>query len=202
MRMGAIAETAFGCQLGNLGKERIDPVAHIAQMQRPHAGRVDHPAATRNPVQRASGRRVPPLGIRLADIAGQLWRGIIGTGQGVQQRGFPHPGRADQRHGLPWPAPGGQHPGRCRLTRIHRDHGQIALQGLGLGAVAGEIFGGVRLGQHDDRRRPRLIGQRQIAFQPRRVEIGIAGGDDEHRVDIGRDQLHMAAPAVMATLHQ
>lgn len=53
----------------------------------------------------------------------------------------------------------------------------------------------------DHRLGSRLIGERQIALQPRRIEIGIAGCDDEQRIDIGGGKLLVVA-AFRATLKQ
>jgi hypothetical protein len=64
------------------------------------------------------------------------------------------------------------------------------------------VSGQVGLGQHDHRRDAGLARQRQIAFQPGDVEIEVAGGDDEQRVDIGRDQLQLAAGPGGAPLEQ
>jgi hypothetical protein len=49
---------------------------------------------------------------------------------------------------------------------------------------------------------PGLEGERDVALQPRHVEILVAGGDDEDRVDVRRDQLHLAARARRAALDQ
>jgi hypothetical protein len=69
----------------------------------------------------------------------------------------------------------------------------MAAKNLSALAVAFRIGGSVGLRQQDDRFRPRLGGQRKIAFQPRRVEVGIAGGDDEQRIDIGCNQLQFVS---------
>ena len=64
------------------------------------------------------------------------------------------------------------------------------------------VVGEVGLGQHDDRRHLGLARQRQIALQPRGVEILVARRDDEQRVDIGRDELQLAAGSRGAALEQ
>jgi hypothetical protein len=49
---------------------------------------------------------------------------------------------------------------------------------------------------------PASKAQRDVALQPRHVEIRVAGGDDEDRVDVRRDQLHLAARARRAALDE
>jgi hypothetical protein len=49
--------------------------------------------------------------------------------------------------------------------------------------------GEIGLGQKQHGLGSRLGGERQVALDPRRVEIGVARSDDEQRIDIGGDQL-------------
>lgn len=53
MSMSAVAEPAERGKLGNLGEQRVDAVSHIANLQRSHSWRIDHPPATCNGVQRS-----------------------------------------------------------------------------------------------------------------------------------------------------
>ena len=69
------------------------------------------------------------------------------------------------------------------------DHAQIGLERRGLPLVVGGIVGRVGLGEEDHRRDPGVVGQRQVALEARRAEIGIARGDDEQRVDVGAGKL-------------
>ncbi len=71
-----------------------------------------------------------------------------------------------------------------------RDPGRdrARLRGVVLGVV-----GKVCLRQHHHGNRPRVQRQREEAFKPRDVEVGVAGGDEEQRVDVRRDEL----PAVV-----
>ena len=126
---------------------------------------------------------------RIAPVScGKSWSGPASEFTSVD---LPTPGGADQRHRLADAAPWLQGHGRASgRARVERHHGQVALQRRGLLAVGARVSGCVGLGQQDHRRRPGLIGQRQIAFEPRRIEVGIARGDDEQRVDIGGGELH------------
>ena len=51
------------------------------------------------------------------------------------------------------------------------------------------IVGEVGLGQQDDRLRAALPGGDQVALDPAEVEIGVEAGREEHRVDVGGDDL-------------
>jgi hypothetical protein len=66
--------------------------------------------------------------------------------------------------------------------------------------VGSQIGGCVGLGEQDHRGCAALIGERQIALQARGIEVGVAGGDDEQRVDIGRSGLKSSA-AFRASVH-
>ena len=102
----------------------------------------------------------------------------------------------------PAPAPRGQLPDAGRVACIDRLDEEPGHQ---TGRFAREVFRclrQVRLGQDDDRRDASLTRHRQIAFQACDVEVEIAGGDHEQRVDIGRDQLKLAAGAGGAALEQ
>lgn len=67
MIMGAIPEATPGGEADNLGEENIEPGRGVADMQRSHPGRVDHPAATGNCMERTRRGRVTPLGVGLAN---------------------------------------------------------------------------------------------------------------------------------------
>ena len=64
-------------------------------------------------------------------------------------------------------------------ARIQCHEVQITLQRLGLFFISAGIGGGVSLGEEDDRVGAGLIGQRKVALQACKIEIGIARCDDE-----------------------
>ena len=64
------------------------------------------------------------------------------------------------------------------------------------------IFGLIRLGEHDHRRDAGLARQGQVAFQPGRIEVRVAGRNDEHGVHIGRDKLQFPAGPGCAAFEQ
>jgi hypothetical protein len=70
------------------------------------------------------------------------------------------------------------------------------------GDIGVGVVGEIGLGEHNHRRRFRLARQSQIAFEPRHVEILIAGGDEEERVDIGGDELNAPPRSSRLALEQ
>ncbi len=69
------------------------------------------------------------------------------------------------------------------MDRHLRCHAFEFRQGCGL------VAGDVRLVDDDHRLRTAVADQRQIANRSIQVEIAVERGDDQHRIDIGRDQL-------------
>lgn len=61
------------------------------------------------------------------------------------------------------------------------------------------IVNRIGLGQNQHRIGAGLVGHDQIALQPGRIEIGIAGRDDKQRIDIGSGKL-LAVAAFRAPL--
>ena len=51
------------------------------------------------------------------------------------------------------------------------------------------IGGQIGFGEDDQRQSATRRAYRQIAFKTRRIEIGVAAGDDSQRIDIGRNDL-------------
>jgi len=118
-----------------------------------------------------------------------------------QQRRFSHSGGPDQRDGLPQTAPWRQNRRRVRCFRIQRDHGQPALQRRRLLLIPCRIRDLIDLRQHDHRVRPGLVCERQIALKPGGIEIVVARGHDEKRVDVCCDKL-LGAGALGPALQQ
>ena len=58
MGMSAIAEPAKRGQLRNFREQGADAMGRIADMERAHSRRINHPATARNGVNRARGRSV------------------------------------------------------------------------------------------------------------------------------------------------
>ena len=158
-------------------------------MQGPHAGGIYDPGTAGNCVQRARCCGVAALGISFANATRGLRRILVRADEGVQKRRFADAGGADKGDSMTRFAPRGEGFDGIGGFGVQRYRDQAALQGLGCRDVTRRIGHCISLGQHDDRVNPRLVYQRQIPLQPCRVEIGIAGGDDEQRVDIGCDQL-------------
>jgi len=67
MIMGAIPKTTPGGEVDNLREQSIEPGLDVADMQRSHPGRVDHPAATSNCMEGARRGCVTPLGVGLSN---------------------------------------------------------------------------------------------------------------------------------------
>ena len=114
------------------------------------------------------------FGIVFANRSGFLGRLLPRTGQAIHQCRFADTRGADQRHCLPLTAPRPQMRGDILGAGIHHDDGQTALEGRCLPKIGSCIGHSVSLGEHDHRVGPSLICQRQIAFQPRWIELGIA----------------------------
>ena len=194
--MLAVAELAQRFQLGDLGEGRVDPVDHVRDAQSAHPRRVDQPAAAGQAVKRPARGGVPPARIILADVL----RRPVPACQGVGQSGLADTGRADKGDGLPLAGPRRQFRGLGRVLGIQREHLQIAAKLLRLIDVGLRIVGLVGLGQQDHRCHLGIMRQREIPFQTGHVEIGVARGGDEQRVDIGGDQLAFAVHVVRPAL--
>ncbi len=69
--MGTVPEPAIERQRFDIGKHFRYPVAGLDQAKFAHARRVDQPAARMRAPQVASGRRMPPPGVVLANVARQ-----------------------------------------------------------------------------------------------------------------------------------
>ena len=67
---------------------------------------------------------------------------------------------------------------------------------------AGQIRAEVALIQHHHGVGAAFGRQRQVAFQPPKVEIAIQPADQEHQVDIGRDRLLVFPPPGRAPREQ
>ena len=131
-----------------------------------------------------------PLVVVLADA---LCGDTVRSGQRIDQRRFADARRADQRDRAAARTPGRQACDAIRLARIHHLDQDAREQP---GRDADKILRSIRqvgFGEDDDRRHLGFSRQRQIALQPRRVEILVARRDNEQRVDIGGDQLQLAA---------
>ena len=125
------------------------------------------------------------------------------AGERVGQGGFPDAGRPEERDRPAWLAPVRQHRPTARRPRASS-------------ATTGTRSETVRAASIQDCRSVtrsalvrtitgvdlRLEGKRDIALQPRQVEIRIAGRDDEDGVDIRGDQLHLAVRARRTALDQ
>ena len=80
-------------------------------------------------------------------------------------------------------APRGQCQGRLRCFCVQHDDLQSELKGFGLPGVERGISRLIDFRQDNHRGRPGLVCQRQIPLQSCRIEVVIAGGDNQERVD-------------------
>ena len=103
--MRAIVETAI-LRCGNDVIEDIGQArCRLRQLQFPHAGRVEQPAALVQPMHFPHGRRMPP---RIVGLSDRLGSDAVGASERVDERRFADARRAEQSHRLPPAAPGGQ----------------------------------------------------------------------------------------------
>ena len=68
----AIGELARGGKIDDFGKQDLDTLGRITDVERTHSRRVDHPTAACHGVERARGRGVTSLGIVGSDLSGLL----------------------------------------------------------------------------------------------------------------------------------
>lgn len=97
--------------------------------------------------------------------------------------------RSDERKGLTITAPRFQPRHIFGIASIDRDCGGYRRQVLRLLPVVIGIDGQIGLGQDDQRQSSARRADCQIPFKTRRIEIGVAAGDDSQSVDIGRNDL-------------
>lgn len=80
VRMGAVTKPALRRKIGNFAEQCIEPIRHVADVERANSRRVDDPATTADGMQGSRRRRMTSLGIVLADIAGFLGLARLQTG--------------------------------------------------------------------------------------------------------------------------
>ena len=102
----AIAEFALGLQFGDLGEHHIETVGHLAEMQRADSGRIQHPAAAGDRMQRARRRRMPTCEIMGANGAGELGGAGASGRQRVDESRLPTPEEPVSATVLPRPNQG------------------------------------------------------------------------------------------------
>lgn len=90
-----------GGKLGDLGEQGLDAKSRIADTERAHSRRVNHPSTTCNGMKRARGCDVASLGIVFADLSGLLGQFLSWACQCVHQRRFADTGGSDQRNCMP-----------------------------------------------------------------------------------------------------
>jgi hypothetical protein len=140
------------------------------------------------------------LSVVFADGAGLLGR-ITPANQRVDQRRLSDARRADQSHGSAEGAPLGESRRRIRGPRVQRNDWKPTLQGRSLVLESRRIDRRIGLGEQHNRARSSLVCECKIALQAGDVEIGIARGDDEKRVDVCGGKLRHLATFRAALQH-
>ncbi len=195
----AIGEAAIQSNLGYISEHAVDTVFRVGKLEFAHPRRIDQPAAGWQPVQCPARCRMAAPPVVLSDA---LRCNVMAAGQRVDQRRFADPGRPRHRHRLPLLAPRQKAPHPCRVAAVDKLDQQVRLQGFGRFGIALGVRRGIGLGQYQHRCHGGLTGERQIAFQSRHIEVGIARRHDEQHVDIGGDQLHLPVAARRPALEQ
>ncbi|KAG9575184.1 hypothetical protein KCV01_g17928, partial [Aureobasidium melanogenum] len=183
--MSAIAEPASRGDRLDVVEHRVQPGLGRGEPQLAHARRVDDPGATEHREHFPRGRRVTAARIVLADGC----REPIALDQARSQRRLAHTGRADERHGPPRPEPGSEPRHQGGIGGVDRHDIRVSRHGTGIVHVGIDVGAEVRLGQDDHRLDTRVESQREVTFESRGIEIRVARGHDEERVQVGGDRL-------------
>ena len=189
--VAAVGEAALFGQRADVG-EQVE-IFLAGEFQFAHAGRVDQAAAAGQLQQGAIGGGVATAAVVAAHRGGGHRRGAQ---QGVGEGGFAGTGGTHQHRAV----------ARLQVRREQRHAGRVlAVERVDRRAgrqpraqrVDGllRIRAGVELAQQHHRLRAGVLGQRQIALDPRRVEVAVQSGQHQHIVDVGGDQLALVALA-------
>ena len=187
--MRAIAETAVLGDIDDIREHLADPGMDIGHLQFAHPGRVQQPAAGRQPVQHPAARRVTALGVVLADAAGG---DRPGAGQRVDQGRFPDARRADKRDRFAAPTPCGEAVNALPVACIDRFDAERRHQPRGL-ALEKSCGKSVRsaLVRTITGVTPASCASARYRSSRATFEVLVARGDDEQRIDIRGDQLEL-----------
>ena len=205
--MRAIAEFAIFGELKNVVENGEGAGGGVPEGDFAHAGSVDEdpggcvpgrfgagPRRQKNHLAGSGGVAAAVVGFANG-LSGEGRRAGEGTGERVDQSGFPHAGGADER-------------GSAAAAKIFADHVEAYLFG-GADEVdvdaEGDLLDFVEAGcgvvaevgfiQQDDRLRAALPDDGEVAFDAARIQFEIERGDHEDGVDIGRDDLLLQGAA-------
>ena len=181
--MTTVREAALRLERGDVVESLIEPVGGNPEVELSHARVVHDHAAAREDDELSPGGGMPARAVR-AHGAG---RQEILAGEGVDEGGLPHAGRAEE---------GGRHSGaevRANVDEArpgaNRDsvHGNPEPGQFGRRLV--DVGDQVGLREEQHRSRPTLPRQGEVAVEERLAEPVPERGDDEHHVDVGCNDL-------------
>src|SRR6185437_4975468 len=189
--VAAIGETTLLGKRSDVG-EKVE-VFLAGELQLAHARGIDQAAAAGQLQQGAMGGGVATAAI----VAAHLGGGHGGCAeQGVGQGGLAGAGRTHQHRAVARLQVGCKQLRARRILAIERVDRRAVGQPL---TQRGDLFGGIlariQFAQQHHRLRTGIFGQRQIALDPRRIEIAIQSGQHQDVIDIGGDQLALVALA-------
>ena len=188
--VSAIGKSAGVGQRGDVVEHLGDALRGIDQLELTHPGGVEQPGARSQSVQRPARRRVPAFRVGLTDRSRWL---ELRTGEAVDEGRFPNAGRPQKRHRLTRLQPRTESGDIGRTAGIDRHDEEPGYQAPSGREVGPAIGGEVGLGDDDDGGHLGLPGDRQISFEPSRVEFVVRRRHQEDGVDIRREQLDLAA---------
>lgn len=182
--VAAVGEPAGRDEQLDVGEGEGHPFAVVVQPDRAQTGGVDEHPATAERDELAGGRRVPALAV-LPGVGDGL---ELLPRKGVDERRLAGAGLPDERG-----RPTGEHRGEDvdALAGLCGDDVDVDPGGgrLDLGAGGIGVEGEVGLRQHDERLRPGLPGDDEVALDRRQVDPRLEGDRDQHVVEVGRHDL-------------
>jgi hypothetical protein len=183
--VAAVAEPAVGGEVRDVRKG-LRQAAAVPQLQLAHARRVDQQPGVGQENQLAVGAGVPAPAVPVPDF---LRAQQFLSHKAVDDRRLPHPGGSQQRTGSPDGQVTTQRLERFRPSGRDRVDVDCRRQRTDLVDLDLRIVDQVRLVQHDDRRRATLPRDQEVPLEPPWIEVAIETADQEHRVDVRRDNL-------------
>jgi hypothetical protein len=194
----AVRESAVRRKCRNFAEHVVERIFALDESQFAHAGCIDEPAALGKPVHRSGCRGMTPTLIFFTNFAGLLGR----SRQRIDERGLTHAGRTDQSDRLADAAPRPQPVHILRRAGIHGFDQQAVAESPRACDIRSHRIDRIGLGNHNYWKSPGLVSDDQVALQPRNVEVPVGGGHDEHRVDVGCDQLDRTGSTCGASLER
>ena len=184
--VAAVPESALRGQRLNVVERVVERIRVVPQPELAHSRRVDDQTAVRQENQLALGRRVPAASVPAPYRRGPL---PFAAQQAVDDGRLPDAGRADQRAGPPGGQMLPQGLGRAGEQRADDVQGDLGCEGRGGRARRLGLGAEVRLVEHEHRGRAAVPDGDEIPLDPPEVEVVIETAYQEHRVDVGGDEL-------------